>query len=179
MNIIKQEDWTTTEWSGGTTSELFIYPENTSFKKGDFEVRISLATVEVESSEFTPLLGIERTLMVLEGSQLLNHEGHHTADLQQFNQDTFSGNWKTSCQGTSTNFNVMCQDDQFVRVQSLPVLEGMKGNLDFSDTFVFLYVKDGSIMADGTKIEKGQSIVIDSAISIEGLEDSILIEVVY
>ena len=48
MKIIKTENWKTTKWSGGTTSEIFIYPENALFKKGNYEVRISIATVEHE-----------------------------------------------------------------------------------------------------------------------------------
>ena len=92
MKIIKTENWKTTKWSGGTTSEIFIYPENALFKKGNYEVRISIATVEHEYSEFTPLPAVERTLMVLEGSQKLTHRGRHTSELKQFNQDTFHGN---------------------------------------------------------------------------------------
>jgi environmental stress-induced protein Ves len=179
MQIIKKSDWKTTNWSGGTTSELFIFPEGSSFKSNDYEVRISLATVESEESSFTALPGIQRTLMVLEGTQLINHEERHTAELNQFEQDTFSGNWKTSCKGTSINFNVMCQDDQFVRVQSIPVLERMKGTLTFNDTFVFIYIKDGSVKINGTTLTAGQSVVLTEAITLEGLEDSILIEVVF
>ena len=179
MKIIKTENWKTTKWSGGTTSEIFIYPENALFKKGNYEVRISIATVEHEYSEFTPLPGVERTLMVLEGSQKLTHRGPHTSELKQFNQDKFHGNWDTSSEGISINFNVIYQDDQFVRVQSIPLIKGMKGTLDFSDTFVFVYLKEGILRIGEHEINAGMSAVIKETIQIEAIKDVILIEVVF
>ena len=179
MKLIKTEDWKTTKWSAGSTSELFIYPENASFKSGNFEVRISIATVEQEHSKFTQFPGVERTLMVLEGSQKLSHRGHDISILKQFNQAKFPGHWDTSSEGKSINFNVMCQDDLFVRVQSIPLIKGMKGNLDFSDTFVFVYVKEGILKVDGIDINAGMSVVIKEPIQIEAIEDAILIEVVF
>ena len=177
MKIIKKQDRTTTNWSGGTTSELFIYPEETSFSTGDYDMRISLATVEKSSTVFTKLEGVTRTLMVLEGSQLLEHENKHTADLKVFQQDTFSGDWNTKCIGTAINFNVMCKNNQFVRVQSIPLIKDMKGKLDLVDTLVFLYIKEGSITIDGKLIEKESSVVLDKSVNLVALEDSIMIEV--
>ena len=73
-SIIKKSDWKVTNWSGGITSELFIYPQKSVFKNGDYNLRISIATVEVEKSTFTPLKDVNRTLLVLNGSLELNHE---------------------------------------------------------------------------------------------------------
>ncbi len=177
MKIIRKEDRTTTKWSGGTTSELFIYPEGSSFITGDFDMRISLATVESSPTVFTKLEGVTRTLMVMEGTQLLEHENEHTADLKTFQRDTFSGDWNTKCTGTSINFNVMCKNDAFVRVQSIPLVKGMKGKLDLVDTLVFLYLKEGSITIDGEIVEKDSSVVLDKPVNLEVMEDAIMIEV--
>ncbi len=177
MKILKKEDRTTTHWSGGTTSELFIYPEGSSFSTGDYDMRISLATVEKSPTVFTKLEGVTRTLMVLEGSQLLEHENMHTAELNVFQQDTFSGDWNTKCIGTSINFNVMCKNKQFVRVQSIPLVKDMKGKLDLVDTLVFLYLKEGSITIDGKLIKKDASVILDKSVNLVALENSIMIEV--
>lgn len=103
-------DYKTTKWSGGETTELYIFPEDSSFANGDYGFRLSIATVNIPSSNFTPLPGVDRTLMVLKGSQHLQHEGHHEAKLLPLDQDSFSGDWKTRCVGTSSNFNLMVKN---------------------------------------------------------------------
>lgn len=68
-------DFRTSTWSGGTTTELFLYPENGSYAARDFLFRISSATVDLEESDFTPLQGVERYITPLEGSFVLAHPG--------------------------------------------------------------------------------------------------------
>ena len=64
--------------SGGTTTQLFIYSWNETYSNLQFDFRISTATVEVETSIFTQLPGVRRTLMVLDGTMELHHQHHHT-----------------------------------------------------------------------------------------------------
>ena len=97
----------TNKWSGGTTTELYIYPENANYKALDFDFRISTATVEVEESTFTPLKDINRKLMVLEGNTTLYHLNEHSKELNKFDIDTFSGNWQTKSIGKCRDFNLM------------------------------------------------------------------------
>lgn len=108
--IIKKEKISTTRWRGGTTSELFIYPPDSTYKNRDFGFRISTATVEVDSSEFTPLANVSRTLMVLDGEMALSHKNEHSVLLKKFEQDNFEGGWETSSKGKCTDFNLMCQN---------------------------------------------------------------------
>jgi len=107
--IIKKELITTTNWSGGTTSELFIYPAESSYKKRDFDFRISTATVEIETSVFTPLDNVNRTLLILDGEMELSHKNEHTVLLKKFDQDNFDGGWETSSVGKCIDFNLMCR----------------------------------------------------------------------
>ena len=94
-----------TNWSGGTTSELFIFPEGSEFNIGNYLFRLSIATVEIEESTFTRLPDVNRTLMVLEGILKLEHEGHHKATLKPLEFDNFKGDWNTKSWGKVTNFN--------------------------------------------------------------------------
>ena len=105
--IIKAESFKTNRWSGGTTTELFIYPENANYVERNFDFRISTATVEIEESTFTELPGYARKLMVLEGETTLSHENQHIKTLSKFLVDEFDGGWKTSSKGCCTDFNVM------------------------------------------------------------------------
>src|SRR5690606_21592449 len=93
---IKENEYRTTNWSGGTTTELFIFPESANFQTGDYELRISIATVETEQSIFTVLPGVDRTLMVIKGQLRLEHENHHNIDLEEFEEDCFKGDWNTT-----------------------------------------------------------------------------------
>ena len=54
-----------TRWSGGETRELYIAPENSSYAGRDFELRLSTATVETRTSDFTPLPDYQRILLLL------------------------------------------------------------------------------------------------------------------
>ena len=53
-------DYRTSCWSGGTTTEIFIWPEDADYAARRFAVRISSATVELEESDFTALPGVTR-----------------------------------------------------------------------------------------------------------------------
>ena len=52
--VIKKDDWKVSVWAGGTTNEIFIYPENSSYADRIFKARISVATTNNgEKSLFT------------------------------------------------------------------------------------------------------------------------------
>lgn len=111
MIIRKKSELITSEWSGGTTTELFIYPKDTSYQLQNFDVRISTATVGIEVAPFTSLPGFQRTLLVIHGQLIMQHEkGGETTKirLESLQQAGFSGDWKTTGYGKVTDFNVMC-----------------------------------------------------------------------
>lgn len=107
MEIIRKAEQNTSMWSGGTTTQLAIFPKDAVYSERNFLWRISSAKVEVEESLFTHLPGIWRLIMVLEGELRLEHEGHHKAALVPFEQDSFSGDWTTRSFGKVTDFNLM------------------------------------------------------------------------
>ncbi len=158
MKIVQLSDASIKTWSGGTTTELFIYPEYSSFSEGNFELRISLATVEQSPTVFTPLPDTHRTLLVIQGTQLLEHQGHHTADLNAFEQDSFSGDWTTLCQGTSTNFNVMTKGNHhaLVAVKNLHPQQALV--LGEKSVLSFIYVISGSLLHKQAKAMSEQAV---------------------
>ncbi len=104
---IKVSDLETKQWSGGTTTQLAIYPENASYQDRNFLFRISTATVEANESVFTKLPGIKRKLMILDGEIKIEHKNHHSKILKKFEQDEFMGDWDTKSLGKATDFNLM------------------------------------------------------------------------
>ena len=107
FKIIRSESLKTTKWSGGTTTEIYIYPENAIYSRRDFGFRISTAIVEDEQSTFTQLPGYKRHIMPLVGSMHLTHENHHETTLKPFEKDFFHGDWVTKSRGKCTDFNLM------------------------------------------------------------------------
>lgn len=105
--VIRRGEQKTSAWSGGTTTELFIYPENAVYAERNFEIRISSATVDLEESSFTSLAGYTRYIMPLKGTMRLIHKGHHEAELKPLETDIFMGDWSTECFGKCVDFNLM------------------------------------------------------------------------
>ena len=60
----------TSTWAGGTTTQLYLYPENGSYANRDFLFRISSATVDLEESGFGVLLSAV-TVFVYQGTLVL------------------------------------------------------------------------------------------------------------
>jgi uncharacterized protein len=59
----------------GVTEELAVWPPGASFERGDFDWRISKATV-AEAGPFSAFAGFDRVLVVVDGDALvLSHEG--------------------------------------------------------------------------------------------------------
>lgn len=133
IKYIRKEEHTTTAWSGGTTTQLAIYPVRAEYAKRNFKWRISSAGVEAEASEFTHLPGFWRYLMIIEGEMALEHEGHHSVVLKPYEQDSFSGEWTTHSKGRVTDFNLMlaegCEGSiEAVTIKEVVQIELMRGN---------------------------------------------------
>lgn len=105
--IYRKNDLPTTEWSGGTTTQLAIYPVDAVYADRNFTWRVSSAVIDAEESEFTPLSGISRIIMPIDGILRLEHKGVRSVVLKPFEQDRFEGGWSTVSYGKVTDFNLM------------------------------------------------------------------------
>lgn len=181
--IIRKENFTPKPWSGGTTTELYIYPENAIFKDLNFDFRISIATVEIDKSIFTSLPGVSRTLMVLEGSALLEHKQHHSNNLSEFEQDKFEGGWNTICTGVLKDFNLMTTKDTKGTVEHLRKSKGERLNVNTSSNTEMYYVYHGEIEFQNDALNTGDLLILHPEIgdlssqSIQIKNDAILIHV--
>ncbi len=107
FQIKKKYRLTTTVWSGGTTTQLFIFPPEARYDQRNFLFRVSTAEVKIEQTVFTSLPGFKRKLMLLNGSLAVNHKNQYSKTLNKFEQDEFDGGWETSAIGKVTDFNLM------------------------------------------------------------------------
>ena len=104
---LTEENFSTSNWSGGTTTQFYIYPENSSYSKRNFIVRISSATVALEESNFTKLDGIHRFLTPLDNGLKLSHDGKIVTNLNPFEIYEFDGGLNTTSFGKARDFNLM------------------------------------------------------------------------
>ena len=113
-------------WSGGSTTELFIWPEGADYSKREFTLRVSSARVDLEESDFTPLMGVTRYITPLSGGFTLTHPGCAPVVMGPMAEPyRFSGEIPTHCVGKATDFNLMlkgtdgemtlCQDQWHLR----------------------------------------------------------------
>ena len=87
VTIKTKGQYPVSNWSGGSTTELYLDPPQASYAQRNFGVRVSSATVECERSQFTALPGVERIILPLRGQLHLYYEGHGEKRLQPFEQD--------------------------------------------------------------------------------------------
>ncbi len=117
--IIRKEEAIEARWSGGTTWEIFRYPENSSYENRDFIFRLSRAEIQLESSLFTPLPHYQRHLMLLAGELVLVHQGEKSFRLEPFQPHTFHGGVSTQSFGKAQDYNLMVQEGQVGQLRLL------------------------------------------------------------
>ncbi len=148
---------TANRWSGGTTTQLYIYPQESNYHQHNFLFRISSATVEQQESLFTSLQGFSRHLMVLKGEMEIIHRGHHQKKMSPFDTDFFMGDWETSSKGCVTDFNLMLAKGWTGKIESIQLNEQQYLNISANEwDFVALYAWSGIATADNNQIRMGQ-----------------------
>ena len=105
---LTEKDYKVGLWSGGSTTELFIWPEGADYSKREFAFRVSSARVDMEESDFTPLMGVTRYITPLTGGFTLTHPGSAPVVMGPVDEPyRFSGEIPTHCLGKATDFNLM------------------------------------------------------------------------
>ncbi len=109
ITCIPRSKAVTTRWSGGTTTEFYLYPTTGSYAKREFSIRISSATVDLEASNFTLLPDYNRIITPLQGGFTLTfpEDNHRTVTLKPLDLAFFDGAWHTHSVGKAIDFNVM------------------------------------------------------------------------
>lgn len=129
--LIPAEEFITTEWSGGTTTELAIGPVGSSYAERRFAYRISSAMVELESSVFTRLEGVTRYLTPLCRGFSLTVNGEKK-ELPRGKVLLFSGEDDVACEGSGRDLNLM--------------LKGAAGNMKYVEGLFSVYDCDRAFL---------------------------------
>lgn len=136
-----------TEWSGGTSTQLFIYPEVANYLQRNFLFRISSAKVKAEESTFTKLSGVSRIIMILDGELKIVHATKYTKVLKKFDTDNFDGSWNTKGVGVCTDFNLMSTGNCKGNLQSIVLnsSQNFKKTLFTKENFTGYYLLAGEV----------------------------------
>lgn len=175
IKIIKKDKLSSSKWSGGTTTQLYIYPENELYENRNFTFRISSAEVNLEESTFTKLPNIKRRIMILDGKLKLIHENHHSVTLEKFQQDTFYGDWDTKSYGKVTDFNLMLNENadgfiEYINLENEKIINPYKNDKYNNTTEVFYCVKGKiniSINDKREQLETGDVAIIKNIYNLE------------
>lgn len=105
---LTEKDYKVGLWSGGSTTELFIWPEGSDYAKREFILRVSSAKVDLEESDFTALHDVTRYITPLSGGFTLTHPNAEPIKMEPLDEPyRFSGEIPTHCVGKATDFNLM------------------------------------------------------------------------
>ncbi|MEY8356586.1 HutD family protein [Lachnospiraceae bacterium 54-53] len=104
--VVKKEDMSVSQWSSGTTTEIYIYPEHASYAMGDFSFRISAAEILDNEAVFTPLSGVHRIIMPITGPITLFLNGG-SSFIEPFHAYAFNGGLPTRSKGKGRDLNLM------------------------------------------------------------------------
>ncbi len=168
MSISIITNFKTTHWSGGTTTELFIFPENADFAKREFDFRLSIATINDDYSVFTALHNTHRTLLLLEGEIKLVHECHHEKTLLPYQFDQFEGDWRTESFGTGKDFNVMTKGDRKAQIEHMSLVSKMSKKIELEPNVNrFIYCHSGEIEINNIKLVSNQLAQIENEKDLE------------
>ena len=142
MILKKAEDFVTSKWSGGSTTELYIYPPQAVYREGNFKCRISSATVEVEKSDFTSLPGVKRYLSIFFGKLKMVHGGEKEVILKPYEVDCFDG-------GDSMQAKKLKGEEALI-------LEPKEG-----ENLLAVYVKTGCVQIEEKIVEAGELFICE------------------
>ena len=107
LTRLTPDDYVTTTWAGGTTTQLAIAPKGALYANRDFLWRVSSATVEADESDFTVLNDYERVISTVRGEMTLRHNGGEELTLRPGDIHAFDGADNTHSAGRCTDFNLM------------------------------------------------------------------------
>ncbi|MDO5689836.1 MAG: HutD family protein [Tissierellia bacterium] len=122
--IISWKNVQTTDWSGGTTSEILILPEGASASKRDFQLRISTATCELEESVFSDYSGFTRFIAPIDGTLDLSVNGE-SVHLQPFEVFRFRGSDKVIGHSQVRDYNLICLEELDHKLECHVISEGI------------------------------------------------------
>ncbi|CDZ74557.1 hypothetical protein ING2D1G_0373 [Peptoniphilus sp. ING2-D1G] len=158
MKIIERRNFKSSEWAGGETDEIIIFPEEADFKDRTFDYRISSATCNLDSSKFSPYDGYRRFITPLDNELILKN-GQKDLTLKPFEIYEFSGSDDVSSYSKVRDFNLILKET----LEGELFTEEIEGELhlknDVKTLIAFNY--DGDLDVEDKKLDFMSAVVLE------------------
>lgn len=149
---------------GGTTTEIFVAPENAGLAGQPFDWRVSIADVAGDGP-FSPFPGYDRHIMAIEGRGMMLDGGPQgPIDLTRpFVPRSFSGDWPVSgrlVSGPVRDFNLMARRGRYAsRLEMREAASDLR--LDAASSILLIHLFDGELTAAGHLLAAGETLILD------------------
>lgn len=149
---------------GGTTTEIFVAPENAGLSGQPFDWRVSIADVAGDGP-FSPFPGYDRHIMAIEGRGMMLEGGPQgpIGLTRPFVPRTFSGDWTISSRlvsGPVRDFNLMVRRDRYEsRLEMHEAASALR--LDAASSTLLIHLFDGELTTAGHLLAAGETLILD------------------
>lgn len=185
LKILKKEDYKASKWSGGDTTEIFIYPEDSTLEDRNFIFRISTATSPENKSIFSDFSGYYRYITTLDNKLKIIHNDEEKV-LSPYKIFYFDGKDEAYSASSVTDFNLILKKGYAATYRTESICE--KVELNFGEGIKLIFIPEGNIKMsteDGTSILKKLETVLiqneETKITLESIDNNytkvIIIEV--
>lgn len=108
IEYIASRSMEVSDWSGGKTTQIAIYPEGSQYRLRNFIWRASTASVALTESDFTLLPDYARLIAAIDGSmELYGGNGEHLHTVAGDAVYAFDGGEHIHCVGRADDLNLM------------------------------------------------------------------------
>lgn len=150
--LIHKADLPTKNWAGGTTTQCFIYPPESTYEERNFLFRLSTATVNADGP-FSKLEGVSRVITVLKGSMSICHDGALSELFLDINTPpySFDGGADTMGrvhEGPVIDYNLMMRKGVTGKLDSLEISNPTSYSLSRHADVLSFYLHSGMVELD-------------------------------
>lgn len=162
MFLIKNNQGNISKWGGGTTREMFIYPQNSTLENRDFIFRISSATININHSVFTDFNGFKRYIIPLNGELQIKHENSTNILLKTNTLYIFDGGRETESMHTNEqlqDFNIIVNKNYESDIKIIQDIDTQSILYSKYDIFI-IYMLNATAIFNNIELIKGDLLII-------------------
>ncbi len=158
MKIIERKDFKSSQWTGGETDEIIIFPEGADFKDRTFLYRISSATCNLDSSKFSPYDGYRRFITPLDYDLILKNAGEDVT-VKPFEIYEFNGSDDVSSYSKVRDFNLILKENLDGELITKEINGELHLKNDAKTLIAFNY--DGDLTVEDKKLNPMSALVLE------------------
>ncbi len=165
MRILRTAQYRVMPWKngGGTTTEIYVVPEDAGLSGRPFDWRVSIADV-ISDGPFSLFPGYDRHIMTIEGQGMVLEGGPEgqISLAENLVPRQFSGDWEISGRllaGPVRDFNLIARRDRYASL--LEVYESASElRLDAATATLLVHVLEGDVTASGHVLAASETLIL-------------------